>query len=241
MKRNGMVIPHEHGGWAMASVPFLFGMIIGQPRLMHIPLFIAWLLLYLSSYPLLQALKRTKGRGRLLRWGAIYGGVGAACLVPPLLDRPALLYLAPMLVALLLVNIGYVLRKNERAIINDLCAVLLFSLGGAGAYILGDGEWGRTLVWIVLFSFLHFAGSAFFVKTMFRERGNRRWVAYAKAVHLLILIVPSIAGNVWMTIPYLLSVLRTWLFAGKSLRPMMVGIIEIVCVVQFLIVAVLCM
>ena len=31
VKKQGIVIPHEHGGWAMVSVPFLIGMFAGHP------------------------------------------------------------------------------------------------------------------------------------------------------------------------------------------------------------------
>ncbi|WP_367576424.1 YwiC-like family protein [Shouchella clausii] len=58
MKKAKVVIPREHGGWAMISVPYIIGMMAAQPVLLHLPLFLAWLLLYLASYPLLQALRR---------------------------------------------------------------------------------------------------------------------------------------------------------------------------------------
>lgn len=50
-KKKKLVIPHEHGGWAMVSVPFLTGMMVATPQWIHLTLFTGWLLLYLASYP----------------------------------------------------------------------------------------------------------------------------------------------------------------------------------------------
>jgi len=237
VKKRSVVIPHEHGGWAMVSVPFLFGMMAGAPLWMHVLLFLAWLFFYLSSYPFLQAVKRSASRGYWLRWGVGYGVAALVCLVPPLLDQPDLCYFGIPLLALLAVNSWHAKRKSERAIVNDLCAILGFSVGGAAAYLLGGGGWDGTMAAVVLFSFLHFAGSAFFVKTVFRERTNKRWIAYAYVFHGLLLVVPWAVGYPLLTVSYLFSAARTFAFAGKSLRPWKVGIIEIVGAVQFLLLA----
>lgn len=212
MKKRSVVIPHEHGGWAMVSVPFLFGMMAGTPGRMHLLLFLAWLFLYLSSYPFLQSVKRTANRGY----------------------KPSLLYFGLPLIALLLINIWHAKRKSERAMANDVCAILIFSIGGAAAYLLGGGGWDKTMAAVVLFSFLHFTGSAFFVKTVFRERTNKRWISYAYVYHGVLLVIPWSFGYPLLTLPYMFSAARTFAFAGKSLRPWKAGIIEIVGAVQFL-------
>jgi hypothetical protein len=234
MKKQGVVIPHEHGGWAMVSVPFLLGMIVGNPQWMHFVLFLAWLSLYLFSYPLLQFIKRRANRAQWVKWGAIYGSLAVVFLVPPLISDPSLLYFGPLLMVLLLINIGFAKRNNERALLNDLCAILVFSIGGAAAYLLGEGSWDKTMVAVVLFSFLHFTGSVFFVKTVFRERENKRWMISSKVYHGLILVVPWIVGYPWMVLSYMYSVARTFVYAGKCLRPWKVGMIEMIGAVQFL-------
>lgn len=236
--RRRVVLPHEHGGWAMVSVPFLFGMMAGTPQWIHIPLFLAWLFLYLSSYPFLQAVKRAANRGYWTRWGVSYSLVAIVCLIPPLLDTPSLFYFGAPLLVLLSVNAWHAKRKSERAVVNDLCAILIFSIGGAAAYLLGEGGWDKTMWAVVLFSFMHFTGSVFFVKTVFRERANKRWLAYARIYHVLLLAVPWMVGYPWLIIPYVFSTARTFIFAGKSLRPWKVGIIEIVGALQFLLLSV---
>lgn len=222
----------------MVSVPFLFGMMIGKPQWMHLLLFLAWLFLYLASYPFLQSLKRTANRGHWIKWGLLYGIIAILCLLPPLLSNSALLYFAPLLIALLLVNIWHSIRKSERALVNDLSAIFIFSLGGAAAYLLGGGGWDRMMAIVVLFSFLHFTSSAFFVKTVFRERNNKRWALYARIYHILLLIIPWIVGYPLIILSYLYPASRAFIFVGKSLRPWKVGVIEIVGTVQFLLISV---
>ncbi|MUG45985.1 YwiC-like family protein [Paenibacillus woosongensis] len=234
MKKQGIVIPHEHGGWAMVSVPFVIGMMAGRPQWMHLPLFLAWLFLYLSSYPFLQSVKRKKERRRLIIWGVIYSAIALVCLIPVLLSFPKLLYFGPILLVLLMINLWHVKQKSERAVMNDLCAVLIFSIGGAAAYWFGGGGWDRTMLLVVVFNVLFFMGSVFFVKSVFRERLNGRWIAWAKGFHVLLLIIPWLLGLPWMTIAYLFPLARTIAYAGKTLRPMKVGIIEIISSVQYL-------
>ena len=239
MTKRSIVIPHEHGGWAMVSVPFLFGMLAGEPQRMHGLLFLAWLLIYLSSYPLLQAVKRTANRGRWLRWSAGYGAAAIACLIPLLLQQPALFYFALPLLALLAVNLWHAGRKSERAIMNDLCAILAFSIGGAAAYLVGGGGWDQTMAAVVLLCFLYFTGSAFFVKSVFRERTNRRWMLGARIYHAVMLAVPWAAGYPWLTLAYVFPAVRAFAYAGASLRPWKAGIIEIAGALQFLLISAL--
>ncbi|MFC4597986.1 YwiC-like family protein [Cohnella hongkongensis] len=239
MRKKKIVIPHEHGGWAMVSVPFLTGMAAGTPQWIHLPLFIGWLLLYLASYPLLQAVKRASNRDDMLRWGAAYGAGALLCLLPPLVGNPSLLYFGIPLAALLAVNVWHSRRKSERALLNDLCAILSFSLAAGAAYLAGGGSWGAAMTAIVLFNFLYFTGTAFFVKTVFRERLNARWVVYAQAYHICILAVPWAIGSPLMTVPFVFPALRAFVFAGKPMKPAKVGMLEIVGALQFLILTIL--
>ena len=240
MKNNGstlakpIVIPHEHGGWAMVSVPFLVGVVASSPQWLHVPLFMAWLGLYLTAYPLLQSLKRNANRQHLYKWATIYGSIALICLIPAVIGRLSLLWFGPMLIGLLLVNIWHVKHKAERSLTNDLCAMLVFSLGGAAAYLMGNGKWDYGMAIVVLFSFLHFTGSTFFVKSVFRERINPRWVPLTRLVHMALPLIPAAVGYPWMGLAYVYSAARAFRYAGQTLRPMKVGIIEIIGAVQFL-------
>lgn len=236
MKKN-MVIPHEHGGWAMVSIPFLFGIAAGTPQWMHFLLFLAWFFLYLASYPFLKAVKRSKDRKHFIQWGTLYGCIALVCVILPLLQNPSLFYFAIPLILLLIVNIWHAKRKSEREFINDLCAIHIFSLGGAAAYLIGDGDWDETMAMVVIFNFMYFMGTVFFVKTVFRKRGNTRWLTAAYIYHVLLLILPWILGYPWMTLSYIFAAARTFFYGGKQLRPMKVGIIEVIGSILFLLIS----
>jgi len=70
------ILPREHGGWAMVSVPFLLGMFVGGPKWLHLPLFFGWMLFYLAAYPFRLALMRRKDRRNFVRWALIYWAWG---------------------------------------------------------------------------------------------------------------------------------------------------------------------
>ncbi|MDR0267398.1 YwiC-like family protein, partial [Paenibacillus sp.] len=203
MKKTSVVIPREHGGWAMVVLPYTIGMMAAKPVFLHLPLFLAWLFLYLSSYPLLQSLKKTTKRKMLLSWGIGYAVFALMCLVPVLLLKPWLFGFAPVLILLILVNIQHVRQKDERALLNDVCAILLFCTGGAAAYMLGGGGFDGRLAGVILFNFLYFMSTVFFVKSVFRERKNHRWVVYTKIVHTIIFILPLFCGYPWMCLAFL--------------------------------------
>ncbi|MNJ53138.1 hypothetical protein D3C77_485180 [compost metagenome] len=95
------------------------------------------------------------------------------------------------------------------------------------------------MIHIIVFNTLFFMGSVFFVKSVFRERTNRRWLICAKGYHVLLLLIPPLLGWPWMAIAYLFPLIRTFIFAGKTLRPMKVGIIEIIGSVQYVLLAVM--
>ena len=166
------ILPREHGGWAMVSVPFLLGMFVGGPKWLHLPLFFGWMLFYLAAYPFRLALMRRKDRREFVRWALIYWALGMVFLIPPLLLQPSLLWAGPVLAALFCVNGWYAFRRNERSFVNDLCAILAFSVGGAAAHMVGAGSWDAMALWVAVPCILYFLGSVFFVKSVFRERKN---------------------------------------------------------------------
>ena len=53
-----LVIPKQHGAWAMLIIPFLLSVILGKPTMYHIPLFLAWFFIYLATYPFLMYINK---------------------------------------------------------------------------------------------------------------------------------------------------------------------------------------
>lgn len=233
MSKRKIVIPHEHGGWAMVSAPFLIGMMVGSPQWMHAVLFIAWFFLYLTSYPLLQAFKKKGKRKTLLYWSAGYGAVALLFLIPSILYMPKLLSFALPIAFLLLINIWHAKQKKERAFINDICAIITFSLSGAAAYLIGGGVFDRWMVLIVLLNLLYFTGTAFFVKSIFRERTNKRWLWYTRIYHTVLLVIPWLIGYPLLALPFIFPFLRVLIYGGRAVIPKKAGVLEIIGVTQF--------
>lgn len=152
-----------------------------------------------------------------------------------------MLWFAPVLLILIMVNVWHVLQKVERALLNDICAILLFCTGGAAAYMLEGGGFDPMLAAVIVYNFLYFTGTVFFVKSVFRERKNRRWTIYARIYHAVMLVLPIIFGKPWMCLPFVFPFIKTLLYSGKAMKPMKVGIIEIVGSAQFLLLSMILM
>ena len=188
--KNGY-FPKQHGAWAMQVLPFLFGMFAAGPKPIHGLLFLGWLCAYLFSYPLLQWLRT--GKKRVYQTPTfLYGGVlfviGAALLI----WKPELFRWAPLFIPMLLVNLIYARRNRERAVLNDLAAVVQFSLMVFVAFDAGGGEDWRFAAGLFLLSLLYFTGTVFYVKTMIREKNNKAFYWCSVLYHAAFLAAVAI-------------------------------------------------
>lgn len=175
-------VPKQHGAWAMLAVPFWFGMIASGAKPIHALLFAVWLTAYLLSYPLLQWV-RTKKTSLYGRPTFVYAALLAASASALVAIRPDLARWLPAFVPLFLVNIAYAAQNRERAFWNDIAAVVQFSLIVFVAYDAGGGRDWALVGELFALSLLYFAGTVFFVKTIIRERHNRRFYRLSVAYH----------------------------------------------------------
>lgn len=222
--RRRRFIPPQHGAWAMLVVPYLAGVLLAGATWVHLPLAGAWLAGYLLSYYVFQALKSRRPhryRAQLI----LYAAVTSPLLAVVVVARPTVLWYAPVYAALLAASAWYAWRRRERALGNDLAAVLQSCLMVFVAATVA-GAAPATVAGAFTACTAYFAGTAFYVKTMIRERGNpsyRRWsVGYhLAALGLAVWLSPLLAGFFgWL-------LLRSWLLPGSPLKPLHVGLIEI--------------
>lgn len=220
-------VPHQHGAWAMLLVPFIFGMIAGRPVALHGLLFIVWLLSYLFTYPLLQWI-RTRKLEPYLRPMLIYGCLFAVSGTALAVTAPQLLKWIPLFIPLFLVNCRYARINRERAFVNDLAAVLLFSLIVFVAHDVGGAENRAAVTELFAYSILYFVGTVFYVKTNIRERRNPNFYRYSAAYHL----IAAVAGAVLYSPPMaaMLGVLlvRAVLVPRLNVSVKQIGIMELV-------------
>ncbi|MGA8941921.1 MAG: YwiC-like family protein [Thermoactinomyces sp.] len=232
------ILPREHGGWAMVSVPFFLGMAVGGPDWLHLPLFIGWMLFYLAAYPFRLALMKRHDRQAYVRWSLVYCGLGMIFMLPPLVAQPSLLWAGPVLAGMLAINGWYAYRRNERSFINDMVAILTFSIGGTASYFIGAGKLDDLALWVAALCFVYFAGSVFFVKSVFRERKNVTWQKVSKGYHALLAVILAILDPL-LVLPFAFSTVRAFVWGGKPVSPIKVGIIEIIGSVLFLVLSIL--
>jgi hypothetical protein len=175
-------LPKQHGAWAMLILPLLFGVIASTPSWRHALLFAAWLLAYLFAYAFLQWV-RTRRKPVWLGPLRLYGGLllpaGAALIVL----EPEILPLLPLAVPLILINLYFAKRNRERAFLNDLAAVILFSLMTFVAFRVGDGTDAALAFELFGLSVLYFTGTIFYVKTMIREKHHKAFYRYSVLYH----------------------------------------------------------
>ncbi len=214
----------QHGVWPMLLLPFVVGVVVAGPSWWQLPLLVAWLAGYLFSYHALVAVKArrfARARPQLLTYGALTVVPGVALL----LAFPSLLWFAPAYVLLLGVNAAYASRRRERAVLNDLASVVLCVLVAPMTAVVA-GVPVAELVPATLLVLLYLVGTVPYVKTMIRERGDRRYYLASVTYHAFALVVAGVlAWPVGLLFAWYL-VRAAWL-PRVGLVPKRVGTIEI--------------
>ena len=222
-----MVLPKEHGTWMMFFLPYALGAVFSGPTLVHIPFLIGWFFLYLSATPWLSQLRNAKLRKQMRPWALTYTAIGLLFCVPVMLFYVELLWLGFIIMLLFCVNIVFVLRKQERHLLNDLCGIAIFSFGAPAAFVIGTGDLtlDAMLLWAVVT--FYFSGTAFYVKSLIRERKNTSFHKTSHIYHGLMLLVPWLFGLGTLVLAFVPGTLKDWFTPrDKNIRPLTVGIIE---------------
>ena len=221
-----LLLPKQHGAWAMLLVPFLLGIGVGQASLIHIPLFIGWFCLYLATYPLLLFIK-TKRKSLHIKWTIIYSIPAMISLAVVLIMESSFIYFGLALIPFFLVNIYFSWSKNERALLNDFSAILTFSIGGLASYYAGVGYIDHKAIILAVCSIIFFTGSTFFVKTMIREKKNKTYKWLSWGFHISVIIALLVFGYPLFVLAYIPSLIRAVYLYGKKISTMKMGILEI--------------
>ncbi|MEH7512828.1 YwiC-like family protein [Gottfriedia acidiceleris] len=230
-----IVVPNQHGAWAMILIPYILGVAASSFRLIHIPLFIGWFFLYLATYPLIMVIKG-KQVSFYFKWAVGYFFISFVFLALVMFVEWRLIYFGLAMIPFFLLNIYFVKRKNERAFTNDIVAIGVFCIGGLASFYIGKGALTSEGWSVALLVFLFFLGSTFFVKSMIREKKNRRFRWYSWGYHLIVLLLIFTLKDSWLWIlPFVPSLIRAISLHNKKLTIMQLGIIEIFNSVTFLV------
>ncbi len=218
--------PNQHGVWAMLIMPFLFGIFAGVFSLYHLLFITGWFLVFFAVDNLLFYIKkRKKDKGYLLSAG-MFGGLAVVCLLLLVIHQPALLFFFGMMIPFGGLNIYFASIRDERNVLNDLSAVTIFSIAGCISYFIGREVFDGEMVKVFVFSFLYFVGTILYVKTMIREKRNKKYKWLSYSYHLL-LVGAGFLCQFLIGMAVIPSLMRAVMFYGKNYKPMKIGLVEI--------------
>ncbi|MDM5155648.1 YwiC-like family protein [Bacillus sp. DX1.1] len=219
-----LIIPKQHGAWGMLLIPFVLGILIGKGTWYHIPLFLAWLFVYLATYPLLMYVKQPRKK-YYLHCFFLYFSVAFVCAIIALMYEWRIVFFSIIMIPCFFINIYYSRQKNERALLNDICAIILFCIGGIISYYFTMKTVDEKIWVIATISFLYFMGSTFYVKTMIREKKNPTYRFVSWGYHSL-LVIATLIVSPWFTIAFIPSLVRSILLYGRNISILKVGVLE---------------
>lgn len=220
-----LLISNQHGAWVMALLPFLYAMSLAPFQWQSVFLLAGWIALYLATYPFLNLFK---GRNLPLytRWTVIYLTACVLLLLPALVVNWQILYVALAILPFVLVNIYYTKQKNERALCNDLAAIVIFAIVGMGAYYFTARRIDHAFWLVGLYPSLFFIGTTLYVKSVLRERKNPRYL-YASIIYHAAIVSFFAMGQQWLlSLAFLPSLVRAIIVPRYRLSVKQVGLLE---------------
>ncbi|WP_150538728.1 YwiC-like family protein [Actinobacillus vicugnae] len=225
------VISNQHGALAMAFIPFLYGMFAATPTLAHLSLGFTWLFLYLFSYPFLSLFSK-KPTSRNKKWALIYALLSLICAMPILWRQPQILQFLGLILPLVVIQIYYAKRKDERNFINDVAGYLTFGVIGMASFYLVHEQFNWA---ILIHPTLFFIVATLYVKSMVRERKNPVYMELSITFHLLFALIYILSGNLWLFTSYLIALARAIVVPSFGWNVKQVGMFEFPVVLIFFI------
>ncbi|MDG4952603.1 YwiC-like family protein [Actinobacillus equuli] len=225
------VISNQHGALAMAFIPFLYGMFASTPTLNHLFLGLAWLFLYLFSYPFLSLFSK-KPTERNKKWAFIYALISLLCAIPVLLATPQILQFLALILPLAAIQIYYAKQRDERNLVNDIAGYLTFGVIGMASFYLVEQQFNWE---ILIHPTVFFIGATLYVKSMVRERKNPLYMELSIGFHLLFSIIYLMFGYLWLFAVYLIALARVIVVPSFGWNVKQVGMFEFPVILIFMI------
>lgn len=229
-------VPRQHGAWAMLLLPLLLGVAASRPSTWHLVLGAAALTAYLASASIqswARARRAPAYRAPIAVYGAAFALLGLALAVA----FPALLLALLVAVPAAAIVLAGARPGTRRDLANSVAQVVqALVLVPASALVSGAFELDRVVAYTLVAAGYLF-GSLLVVRSVLRERGNAGFAALAVTFHVLLLAVAAVAAPVGYALvaaglalrAVALPVLqRRWASGPRPLRPIHVGIVEII-------------
>ncbi|MFH1474782.1 MAG: YwiC-like family protein [Chloroflexota bacterium] len=228
--------PRQHGAWAMLAVPLLLGVAATAPSPWHLVLGVAAVAGYLAAATA-QAWLRARRRPTFLPSLALYGGVFATAGGLLLVAFPALLLATVVVVPASALVIGGARPGTPRDLVNSLAQTAI-ALVLAPAAALLSGAWeADTVLRATLVAAGYLVGTVLVVRSVIRQRGRLGFTAFSVAFHAALTVGAAVilpwayaacAAGLTARAIGLPIVERRRAGTARPLRPVHVGIVEIV-------------
>lgn len=226
-------MPNQHGAWAMLVTPVIVGALLGGLTAWHAALLFAWLSAYCLNFFTGLVVKSRKPH-RYVRQLVVYALLALLVGVPVLVAFPQLLLLGVVAAPVFAANLLFIVRRHERAWLNDVLGIMLATAVGFGAFDIGGQptDTGRAITGLVIVAG-YFVGTVFYVKTNIRERGSRRWLLASVGFHAVFTVLMAWQGWWVLAVLGLLTTVRAVVVPRLAWAPKRVGLLEIVFTVGF--------
>lgn len=227
----------------MLFAPMLAGIVISGFVTWHLLLVGGMLAAYLASTPLILWIKQPRAKANMMFWAAGYGGIALLFGLPLLLKFPELIGIVIAALMVLLINIRFAVRRQERHMLNDLAAICGLALGAVAADFIGQESYSHVAWFAWTLFVIQFFGSVLYVKSLIREKNNPVVKRTSAIYQAGLIILPFIGGFVidgsfnhaWIAVAFAFSAVRDWtrpLYEAK-VRPLGIGLIEIANTIWF--------
>lgn len=238
-KNTKIVLPKEHGSWAMFIMPVLIGILFTEAKWLHLFYTFGWFFLFLASTPILNMFRNKRKIDQMMPWAIGYSLIGIIFLIPVIIYIPELILFGLSLLPFLGISIFFINKRKERALLNDLSGILIFTIGGAASYYIGKDAVTTEMFLLILITTAYFLGSAFYIKSLIRELKNPKFKVKSHIYHVILLIIPFIIRWETLIFAYLPSSIKDFVTPRTGVvKPMHSGIIEICNSIIFLILVV---
>jgi YwiC-like protein len=237
-------MPHQHGAWAMLAVPLLIGVAASRPAPGHLLLAATAVAGYLASTTG-QAWLRARRREALTLPLAVYLAALAVLGLGLVIAWPALLAGTLILVPTTAVVVAGARPGTRRDLANSLAqAAQALVLVPSAAVVAGSFEPARAAV-ATLVAAAYLASTVLVVRSMLRERDSAAFARVSTGYHLLLIVGGILVGPAWAMLAAGLAVRAAALpvigrrraAGGRALRPVHVGLVELVAAVAVVLVA----
>ena len=231
-----MWIPRQHGAWAMLAVPLLLGIAATGPGAWHLVLAVAAVAGYLAAATA-QVWLRARRRPDLGPSLVVYGAAATVSAAALVVAFPALLLGVVVVLPAGALVVRGARPGTPRDLVNSLGQVAIaLVLAPAAGWV--SGAWdGPAVVAATGVAGGYLVGTVLVVRSVIRERGNRGFAALSVAFHAACTAVAAVT----LAWPYavlfaaltaravaLPIVERRAAGGPRPLRPVHVGIVEIV-------------